>query len=565
MDIQEIRTLKDYYKDQLYMKVRAEQKIDDGFYKDEFAVPQLDSTVPISRTGSTQQIVDVPLEQISSAKLTASRKPIKDTQMEIASANRITTMFNDIWIDRINKMGLVKEFIKNQFLRGEAWIHPLHNESWVVAPYEKNGIPIIFLIPDPMIIYASPNEDENGVPENVIVFYERNPRIIKLNYPAWSNPEHKGGEKKGDNAIWMEYWDKDTRYFEADGEGVLGPQKNIYGFVPFVHKNGGFGKLYSPDGSMEDIIVSRIKKDRSLLQRECAIASDMDYIIHTFANRSIDVQGDDQHIIPPDFGSKYEIGTGLVHELPPGIKVTRSEELLPEPQMFQYLYALQAEIGRALPSVLSGNTSGQSGRLYDFSYTTAMKRWENIIKNTEYAFATAFSMSLEMMDKINKLIPDEIKKDDIDKYYEVTCSLKPEDPVEEDRLSTLGQRLWNGGNGCIDLRTNLTKYQGYSQEQTEEIIADILVDKLTLYNPDVAQVMGMVFAEESGMVKYIEEAKKNQQMQLQQQQALQQVPPPSAVQRTQGQAQTPLGKEMVDIALSNRGARTPPQAYTRGQ
>ncbi len=566
MDIDQIRALKQYYTDQLYSVVRKEQTTDDGYYKDNFEVPQLEESVPKSRTGSGAQIIDMPVEQIAAMVPVASRKPEKDTEIAKLAANRVTSLINEKWLDKIGRQGLIKEFIKNQLLRGEAWIHPLHNESWVLPPKRKTGLPVIFLIPDPMVLFASPNENEDGVPENVVVFYERQPSVIQAKYPAWSNPRMAGAPKKKSTVTWIEYWSSKERYFEADDEPVLKGkvQENIYGLVPFIHKNAGFGKLFTPDGKMEDVIVGRLRRERDLLQRECAITSDVDFVIHTFANRSVDVQPmDDNHKIPPDFRDKYEIGTGLVHELPPGITVTRAEEMLPEDQLFNYLYTLKADVGRITPQALTGTPAGATGRLQDMAYTTAMKRYEGIVKNTEYAFATAFGMALEIIEKLDIEV-DGLNSGDINKYYDVTVQLKPDDPLEEDRKSTLGDRLWNQGNGCIDLRTNLVKYQGYSQEDAEEIIADILVDKLTLYNPDVASVMGMVFAEESGMARWIEEAKQKQAMKAESQQALQSAPPATTQERVGGEVKAPLGKEMMDMALANRGARASPARYTRG-
>ncbi len=566
MDVGEIQRLKTYYVERLYSTVRSEQAVDETYYRDTFPVPQLDESVNISRTGHGADIIDNPVEQIVSGKLSVYRKAQKETQSSQASANRITKLINEVWLNRISRRALVKEFVKNQFLRGEAWIHPLHNQSWAVAPYSREGMPVIFLIPDPMIIFASPNEDENGIPENVVVFYQRSPQVIQTKYPAWTNPNRAGSGDSNtkETVTWLEYWDKDQRYFEADDEAVLGPQKNIYGFVPFIHANAGFGKLNSPDGKMEDIIVSRLKKERNLLQRECAITSDVDYVIHTFSNRSIDVQpNDDQHHIPADFRDKYEIGTGMIHEIPPGITVKRSEEMLPEQQLFQYLYSLKTDIGNVTPKVLGGSPVGASGRLQDMTYATAMKRWEGIVKNTENAFSTAFGIALQMIEKIPKLRPDEINEGDINEYYEVTCQLKSDDPAEEDRVKTMGSRLYQAGE--IDLMENLIKYQGYTQERAKEIITNIMVEKVTFQNPMVAELMGLIAADEMGMAEDYNIIRQRRQMVEKQQTALMQTPTPTEQTRNQGEVKTPMGQEMMDAFMGGYGSRKSPTNYQRGQ
>jgi hypothetical protein len=184
--------------------------------------------------------------------------------------------------------------------------------------------------------------------------------------------------------------------------------------------------------------------------------------------------------------------------------------------------------------------------------------------NTENAFATAIKMAFKECQVIPGLIPDGIRETDLEMDYEVEVKLKAKDPIEDDRKITLGDRLWSAGKGSISLKRFHTQYQGLTDEESDKEIARMLADQVTIYNPDIASVMGMVAAEESGMEEWLQKAKERRTM-IEQSgaQGMREEQTPSAQQRTQGEVQTPLGQEIG--TEPNRGARVPPEAYTRGQ
>jgi len=495
MNLAEIKELQSYYFEHRYSGKVAEQKEDDTFYRDEFTVPQLEDMVRISRTGDGARLVNRPVAQLASAVMKVSRKPIKDTLDQKDASLRISEMINEDWIPHMMRGNPNPKlaFIKYLFLRGEAYVQPLHSMAWVTRPFDKTGLPVYFRIPDPINIYPSPNENESGVPEHVCVLYERIPGLVKSLYPHWVNPENK---KPNDTVTWWEYWDKSIRVFEADGQIVL-ESPNPYGKAPFVRKVSGWG-TESPDGDPEDSVVGILRNSREILRRLCATASDKDWIMHNFANRSIDVQPiDDTHNVPKNFRDAYTVASGIVHELPYGITVTRAVEELPEIQYFQYENELRAQLAELTPASLSGGPVGGSGRQQDISVGIAMKNFEEQVRRTEDAFSTAFSMALEMCDKIPNLRPDVLNKSDLNGNYDIIVSLEAEDPIEQDRLRTLGSRLYQQGE--IDLETNLTKYQGYTQEEAKRIMAKILVDNVTRNNPIIGELMGRRLAREAGM------------------------------------------------------------------
>ena len=559
MNKTEIYDLKAYLVEDLYKGVRGEQKADEAFYRDAFDVPQLISPSRVQRTGRASRLVDAPTEHIITSNPQAFRESKKDNATAEASALAVSTELNRwLTIMRRANPNPFKQTVKNDLLRGELWIHPIHNERWVTGKKVRNGLPVLFTTPDPMVIYADPTEDENGIPEQVIVWYPRRPSIIKSLYPNWSNPEGKDLTDAKVTVDWLEYWDKDQCYFDADGQ-ILHNGKNLYGVTPFVHALSGFGTT-SAEGNMEDLIVGRLRKSRDRLRRECAIVSDIDSTFHLFANRNIDVQPNTaQDEVPSDFADKYVMGKGLIHELPYGITVSRSEELLPEPQLFQYYRDIVAEFELEDPLVISGSPMGGSGRQQDLIQTSAMRRYDTIVESVEYAWATALGIGLQICEKIPTLCPEEygMKKTDIGKYYEVKIQLKADDPIESDRKATLGSRLYQQGE--IDLETNLIKYQGYTLGEAKKILAKILVDNATRNNPIVAEIMGRQLALEAGMDEQYE-ALKTEAGRVEGN--LPGIPQTGSQggQAREGNVKTARGRSEADVSLTQGGARRPPGA-----
>ena len=76
--------------------------------------------------------------------------------------------------------------------------------------------------------------------------------------------------------------------------------------------------------------------------------------------------------------------------------------------------------------------------------------------------------------------------------------------------------------------------------------------------------MGMVFAEETGMDRWLEEAKMRAEAQEANAKGLQNAEPATTTERRQGETGSQLGREMIDMSLTNRGARQSPERFTRG-
>lgn len=558
MDYKEAHDLKEQLVDKVYSRLRKEQDEDWKFYTDTFAVPQIDTTMQtLQKTGRGRRMVDNPAEHI----LTANPQVFITHELKgkLESAKKIAELCNNIWIPYWKRQNPnpFKEATKKVLLRGETFVKILHNEDWVTKERFKRGLPIHLLIPDSRNIYV--DEDASGKITKLLVFHFRQPWSLKRIYPDWTTD-------KTDNVEWLEIWTEGERYFEADGKAVL-EGENIYGSIPFARALAGFGQQ-SAEGNLEDLIVGRLRYERDNLTRDCAMTTDLDSIFHQFANHNITVQPTERtvQIDEEDFQANYTREKGHANILQYGIKVEHDVETLPEPQAFEYYYSIIKALDRSDPLVMGGLPAGSSGRQDDLSLINSMRRYETVVENIEHLFSDALTMALKIIFKVPTLADAVgLSEKDKDDNYLITVKLKASDPIEEDQKITLGDRLWAQGQGSISLNRNHTQYQGMTESESDKEIARIMADNVTMYNPEVAEVMGMTFAEETGMGKWLEMARQKRMMAEQQQEALRKQPAPTTMERVKGEVKTPLGRETMDMALSNRGARNPSARYTRGE
>ena len=563
---EEIKKLKRRYIDDLYAKTRAEQKLDLAFIDDTFQPTAVRPPHQVLRLGLGAEIVNSPAEQIVTSNPQAFVEVLKGDQ---EAGARISKVINS-WIDVLKRQNPnpFKESVKNKLGRGENYIKVVHNELWVTKAkgkddkgfpiFDRRGLPVLFLIPDPMVIYGSPEEDENGIPDRVIVFYERQPEEVIVRYPKWSN-------RKKDKELteWFEFWDRDTVQFEADGE-IVRRAPNPYKFPPFIRKYSGFGRR-SPDGELSNLIVSNIRNSRGLIEEICVCFSDISSILHMSAHRGKTVLAAGK--VNKEQLQQMQMGAYIVNVLDgledlAQFKIEDINIEQPSAETLVHVNSMMAELKQRHPLILSGFPWETSGRQQDMTQVKAMRRYDTVVDNTEIEWPSAFEKAFKVMRAIPTLVPEGLRLSDLDVEFKCSVKLKVKDPIEEDRLITLGDRLRRLPNPAIDLETFHTEFMGMTREKSKETIAKMLADMVTIYNPDIAAVMGMVAAEESGMERWLEMAKQRRQITEQQQQGLEQAPPITTQERTQGEVQTPLGREIGTIGTT--GARTPPARYTRG-
>jgi len=560
--VEQISELKTYFVDTLYNKVKREQEIDQQYYDDAFEVPEIKSPHHVYRSGLGVRIIDAPAEQIVTSNPQVFADILKGNT---ESGLKLSKTANN-WVDVLRRQNPnpFKESVKNILLRGVNYIKVVHNESWVTGKMEKYGIPVKFILIDPMVIFASPEEDDNGIPDKVILWYKRQLSNVQFLYPDWSNPKNRRG--KDSSVEWLEYYDKNVRYIEGDEEAITkdGIQENIYGFVPFVRKYSGFGRR-SPDGEMANLIVSDIRRSRDLLREECAERSNIASILFLFAQKPLLITSpgaiDEGNIRENLSAGSYDIN--VIQNMPEGTKISSEEFGIeqPKPEMYKHHADVVAELNQRHPFIMAGFPFGSSGRQQDMTQSTAMRRYDTVVENTETAWASAFEMAFRICKAVPKLLPDGLSKKDLDSTYKCEVKLKAKDPIEEDRRITLGDRLWNTGRGSIDLETFHVEFQGRTREESKEIMGKMLADQVTFFDPLWAQVVGMEAAKEAGMEQSLEEATQMRQIMEAQEKGLRKIPA-TTTERVQGEVETPEGREAGIVG--NRGARTPPERYNRG-
>jgi hypothetical protein len=554
---QEIKELKTYYIEDLYSNVRKEQKTDQAYFDDTFEVPEVRDPHRIYRSGIGAKMVDAPAEQIITSNPQANWV---GSNKEIVI--RLSREINQNWLPILRRQNPnpFKETLKNPLRRGEVYIKLAHNEAWVTGKKERKGLPVFFIIPDPMVIYGSPEEDENGIPLRVIVFYERQARDLILRYPHWTDPKNKVGRKRDSEVEWLEYWDKDVRYFEADGEPVLkgGIQENPYKLVPFIRKYSGFGTR-SPDGELSNLIVSDIKMSRDLIRQECATRSNIASIEALFAHKSKLIMSpgaiDRKQIEELKFGA-YTFN--VLENLPADTELVKEDVQAVPPEMYASLTNIRSEIAQRNPFIMAGFPFGASGRQQSMSEVAAFRRYDTVIENNELAWGTAFETAMKICAAIPTLKPDVLHDSDLKTDYKCKVALRAKDPIEEDRLITMGDRLRRDPNPAIDLETFHTEYLGYTLEKSQEVMARMMAERLML-SPDAGGILKAIFEQESGLEQIL--AQLQEKGQVPTPMSAPQIPP-TTQERNLGEVQTPLGAEQAP--MGGIGARQPPRRYTRG-
>lgn len=547
--------LKEHYVNNLYGRVRKEQYIDNSYIEDEFEVPEIQEPHDLYRSGIGDRIVNSPAEHIVTSNPQVFFHPKKETKASMASAEKLSHVVNQFWLPLLRRQNpnIFQEFIKNLLGRGESFFKVTPNTD-----YPKNAIlPINFHVPDSMVVYASPQESIEGVPARVIIYYSISQyRDLIPTYPqlrvSEADPTHM--------VTWLEYYDNTRRYAEAaqvalTKDGTV--QDHVYGCTPFVRKYSGFGRR-SPDGELNSLIVSDIRRSRDLIREECATRSNIASIEYLFAHKPKTFIGKGLNAdVIRDSVSYGAYDINAIDVDPKDIRI-EDIDIVPSPDTYKHHADLLMELNQRHPFIMSGYPWGTSGRQQDMTELSAMRRYDSVVENTENAFATALKIALKQC-LIPGYMPAGVSEADLTFEYDIEVRLKAKDPIVEDRKITMGNRLWNGGNGSISLRTLHIEYLGMTVDESNKEIARLLADKITIHNPDMAAVMGMVAAEEAGMESWLEKSKTRADN-LENARGVMNELPPSGEQRIQGEVQTETGME----ESNTRGARAAPAGFTRG-
>ena len=572
--VQEIRDLRTYCEEDLYSDVRVEQEEDLLYINDTFKTG-IKKPHREFRSGIGRKISDAPADAIVTSNPVARVEILKGAQ---DASVRLSAVTNQQWLESFNRQNPnpIKEFVKGALGMGEAYYKILHNEHfWGTCPKcdgtgkikgvkcgdckgkgeGENGLPIKLIVPDPMVVYGSPEEDDDGVPNWVIIYYKQQLRDLIPLYPYLD----KLNDGKHELIDWLEYWDNEIKYCEADGITVTdGIQPNLYKRTPFVRRYSGFGRR-SPDGKLSNLIVSDLRFQRDLIKEECTVRSNINSIESLFAHRGKTVTSpgklDKKAFETAEWG---EYTLKLFEDVPEGTTIENDDV----PQAPQEMYAHHATVLAELQlrNPLINIPGGTSGRHEEKIIAHGLSRHATVVENTQNATAVAIEFGLKnICNTIPDWKPSKLNKGDLDATFQIRVDLKAEDPIEEDRLITLGDRLRRLPNPAIDLQTFHTEFLGYSEDKSKKVMAKMLADIVTINNPDWVEVAGMVAAEESGMELHLEKLRQRRE---QQRGATQGAIPATTQQRAQGEVVTETGREMAPEGT--RGARQSPARYTRG-
>ncbi len=572
--VKEIQEFKDWAVDVYHSNRLKEQGIDQEYIDDTFVVPFIKASVTPVRTGKGYRMVSAPAEHIVSSNPQLFRDKTKENDTQAQRDANVAKEGNR-WLRILLRQNPqpFKQHIKHLLGRGEAWIYLPHNENF--KKDNPNNIPVNFVLLDPLIVFADRSED-SGIPTRIIISYQRQASSIQESYPLWAMKNGDTPIKPTEKIPFFMYYDSKTRYFETGGwkdtlgnvfrgEALLrdvkgklsngdGLQENIYGFVPFVHAYSGFG-MGSVDGDPAYLAVGRIRYCRNRIDEYTAIRSTLNAITYRYAHPSIDLTytGEEPS---GDIREAYNRAPNAFNiiRLPDGATITKAENLLPDAELYTYLASIERDIDREDPLGTIASAIGTSGRQQDIATEASLRRYDSVVENSAHAWATAFGLALKMITKLPALLmPKGLDASDIGDNYECRIELKAEDPVERDRLVTMGERLMI--NKILDLQTFLTDHYGKTVEQAQQIMTNILVDDATRNNPIIAQIMGENAAREFGMEDQYLALKEATNL------TAKELPKGAGSQGGEprlGNIKTELGQNMADQNLVARGQRRAP-------
>lgn len=520
--IQEIKELKEWLVNDHHANRVREQLIDRDYIEDKFKLPHIKEPYAEVKLGTAFRMVNTPANHIITSNPQVYVEAISPSEKARERQQKRGSLLNH-WADMLTRQNPqpYKESVKNALQRGEGWIHIVNNSAYREETLFKETLPVVFAVPDPLIIYASPNE-RNGVPEEVIVYYQRDYKTVMNRYEHWPNPKNRNGSNKF--VSWFEYWSADMRYFEADEEPVTGYSKskkrysdgqeiNILSFVPFVHFYSGYGKA-GPEGKPEDLAVSRIRFNRGLIMEKAEVRSSISSQLKLHAVTRVDVEETEAHQGDPEF--TYSLDAGAMNLIPKGYRVNEHLGSEPGSQVFQHAYNINSEIEMDSPPILSGITTGSSGRQDDIAVKQGIAQFESVVDNVGIAWSTAFKMGLHVLKSVPGLLPvtvralkpsDGVKKlvtveaEDIDDT-ECEVMLKAKDPIEDKAMALQGNREQQ--SGIIDWETNLTKYHGFTSDEARDIMNKAMVDKMILSNPILQNAIAIKAMKDLGMEQYLQ-------------------------------------------------------------
>jgi len=159
------------------------------------------------------------------------------------------------------------------------------------------------------------------------------------------------------------------------------------------------------------------------------------------------------------------------------------------------------------PPILGGNRSPgtYSGYGNVVQLSTAKPRYKDAFKNFEDGLSVLIGIGTRVIDqalkyKVATYEGEYINPDVIKGHYDNEVHLLAEPPEAADMRKTLGNNLWNGGQGSISLKRTLVEYHDMTNEEADEEIAQKMAET-AIFDPAMAIEVALDAAERMGMEK----------------------------------------------------------------
>jgi hypothetical protein len=521
MEISEIREFRDYMVNTRHSQRVNEQREDQTFVEDTFDVPLIKNPKYLIRLGFVPSMINTVTQQLfgdnprvfMSPKLNKSGDESsrfkEGTDRAAAEANR--------WIKSASRQSVnkPKETGKKLMVRGEAWVYVVHKPELLKmkglwqeeVPFE---IPVKFVLYDPMVVFSDPNEEIDGEPERVLVYYKRKVSDIKASYPYWND----NGRKPTEYIDFTFFFDKKISYAEAGDEPLFmespkkiangdGRRDNPYTCVPFTHAYSGWG-METEERKPELLAYSRIRPMRGRLVEAATMASDFAYNIHDKAWKTRNLYIPMDVTLPPDWRDSY---SDEPHQLniirtPNGEKIETSDTQVFSAEVFAYFDRVKADLAADFPSSMRGMAGGSSGRQEDVLTNNAHSIYDCLVENNNLLWARSIDKGMQICSHLN-MIPRKMKEGDAESYSEITVDLKKDDPMAESRRSAEGDRKYQ--LGIIDSEELYMEYMGKTKEEAKALKARLFIDQRIKNSPFLGQIIDEVVAEKLGKTNRLNE------------------------------------------------------------
>jgi len=541
----------------------AEQRIDQSFLDNTYDLTLIKKAAYQMRTNFAARMINAVTQQLVSnlPKVYLTANADNDTAKK--STNKISDELN-MWVAYLLRQSSnpFEQTFKNFNYRGESWLYVPHNAEIAKGGESEYGLPVHFIMFDPMVVFSDPNEEVDGEPTKVMVKFETTVADIRARYPFWQTDKNDSAK-----CMFKLYFDKKKSFASADGDPLFtdkkgnlvsgsGERPNIYKCVPFGHMYSGWG-FESQGRDPELLAYSRIRMIRDLITEDSQVRSDQLYNFHTFAHRSKTLYLPAGGELNADWAAAFQNEPDKLNvlQLPEGaspdwFKVEDSQ--LFDASAFAYADRIRMDLGQEFPSPLQGGTGTSSGREANILSGNALAVYDCALENTALIWAKGFMKALKIADAMG-ILPDGLSKEDVKRAGILTVDLRNDDPVARDRQISMGSQLVDAGKRS--LKTFLMRDMRMTETEADEEIDNILMEKIMLQSPELAAFLGYKAAEKSGMADELNAFRQMREGNT----GIETGNPIGSKggEKRQGNIKTETGRQMVDVSNSAYGTRTP--------